>query len=76
MSKKKYTCNWPLQHDRETYTDSVSLTAKEAEPLLAAGAISLPSKGKPQQSGDETPPGDEPPLSDERRVSDDEATGG
>ena len=46
MSKKKYNCNWPLNHDQKTYTDTVNLTAAEAEPLLAVGAISLPSKAK------------------------------
>jgi len=75
MSNKKYICNWPLKHDQETYTDSVSLTVKEAEPLLAIGAISLPSKGKAQSPGDETPPGDEAPTGDEALTSDDEASG-
>ncbi len=65
MSKKKYTCNWPLQHNRETYTEGVNLTAKEAEPLLAAGAISLPSKGKAQPPAAETPTGDETLRSDD-----------
>lgn len=65
MSKKKHTCNWPLKHDQETYADSVSLTAKEAGPLLAIGAISLSSKGKAQPPGDEAPTGDETPTGDE-----------
>ena len=75
MRKKKYICNWPLAHDQKTYTDSVSLTVKEAEPLLAIGAISLPSKGKAQPPGDEVPTGDEAPTGDETLTSDDEASG-
>ena len=75
MSKKKYICNWPLKHDQKTYTDSVSLTVKEAEPLLTVGAISLPSKGKARPPVDEAPTGDETPTGDEALTSDDEASG-
>ena len=53
MSKKKYTCNWPVDHDGERYDTEISLTAKEAEPLLAVGAIGVPEKATPAPSPDE-----------------------
>ena len=81
MSKKKYTCNWPLKHNQKTYTDSVSLTVKEAEPLLAVGAVSLPKAAakKAPDGGDDTNPdgGDDtnPDGGDDTLTSDDEASG-
>lgn len=42
----KYTVQTPLQHDADRYEigDPIELSAKAAEPLLAAGALALADK--------------------------------